>query len=249
MLKLNTLVSSLNSYLEIEKVKEKAINGLQLEVHHHVEHIALAVSVNQRTLDAAKKVGADTLLVHHGLYWGKQEPLTGLIGQRMRSLIHADMNLLAYHLPLDVHPFVGNNRQLGLLLNLEANPHPAVSPDGLVYYAKKNISIKELLKKISDFLNPMSLAYYPQEENSSQIIETIAWCSGAGGDFLEPAAAQCFITGELSERHFDQARELGTILVQAGHYATERAGVQALGQWIEKQFKIKTTFIEAFTPL
>lgn len=249
---LNQLVSSLNVYLENNSIDEQALNGLQLECTTHIKHIALAVSANQRTIQGAKAINADTLLVHHGLFWKKNPyALTGLLGKRIRALTEAQINLIAYHLPLDVHLVVGNNAQLAMLLDIEAQPAIQIFPKGLVYQAQTKKSIQAIFQKVQSQLNPNAQLYNfcqddKNQEGSSKII---AWCSGDGGDLMESTASHCFLTGELTERHFDQAKELGIALIQAGHYATERAGIQALGRWIETSLQIKTTFIEAENPL
>jgi dinuclear metal center YbgI/SA1388 family protein len=248
-MELKDLVSSLNAYLNIAHICESAINGLQVKAHPHVKHIALAVSANMRTIETARTINADTLIVHHGLYWGKENlPISGIFGQRIQALLKNNINLIAYHLPLDVHPIVGNNAQLGLLLNLTATPDPSITPHGLLYRSQTTTTLEFLLKSIAHSINP-HVNYYPSDKVMNKEINTIAWCSGAGGDLIEQAGAQCLITGEIAERHFDLAKEMGTTLITAGHYATERCGIQRLGLWIEETLNVKTTFIESESPL
>ena len=243
------LVSSLDDYLNVGSIKESAINGLQIQGKKIIKHIAVAVSANKRTIDKATELGVDALIVHHGLFWGqKVYPLEGIMRDRISALLKADMNLIAYHLPLDVHAEVGNNAQIARLLELpNASPHRSIKPTGLVYHVDAELSLQECCDRLSKKLGCEVKCYLPHPNYDR--IKSLAWCTGAGADFMEQAEVDAFITGEIKEHHFDEARELNCAIIAAGHYATERFGVKALGEMIERQHDLHVSFIEEWSPL
>jgi dinuclear metal center YbgI/SA1388 family protein len=238
------LTSLLNDFLDIDNIKDYGLNGLQVQSTNLVKKVGVAVSLNQRTIDKAIQLDVDTLIVHHGLYWVKgYQPITDLFGQRVRALIENKINLLAYHLPLDIHPDIGNNEMLGKRIGIQGSSHLTIEPKGIVYTGHFNNDKDTLIHLLKNNINPSLNIYHPKDH-----IKTIAWCTGAGADFLnEVDEVDCFITGEISERHYDIALEKKCMLIEAGHYATEAFGIEALGAWLKEQgYDIVT--IEAWSP-
>ena len=246
---LEKLQTTLNQYLEVEKYQNDLLyNGLQVEAHDDIKKVAFAVSPTQEIIEKAIREHCDTLITHHGLYWKKQQSIaTGILGRRLSKLIKSSINLLSYHLPLDCHHDVGNNAQLGKILNLtEVRPIETIQPQGLLYCGVYKFSKRELIECIKD-RHPHSTQVY--DFNLKEDSLSVSWCSGAGGDFLESFQSDVFITGEISERHYTMAKELGITLIQAGHWASEVWGPKALALWVEKQLKLEVTFIDEINPI
>ncbi len=222
-------------------------NGLQVEAGIQMTNLVSGVTASQALIDAAAEAGADTLLVHHGYFWkGEAQPLTGIKGRRIASLMRHGISLIAYHLPLDAHPEWGNNRQLGEVLGLAGQP---LAEDSLIWQAELNGDAPaSLAARIADALGrqPLLLAGGPDR------IRHIAWCTGAAQGCIEQAAAagcDAFISGEVSEQTAHQAAELGMHYFAAGHHATERYGVQALGRALAAQFGCSHRFIDIPNPV
>jgi dinuclear metal center YbgI/SA1388 family protein len=186
------------------------------------------------------------VLVHHGYFWrGEAAPLVGMKGQRVKTLMAADISLVAYHLPLDAHPELGNNRQLGIRLGLP----DAAAVDGLMWGGEfaRALSPGGLGALVSDRLGRAPLMVGP-----GRPVKRVAWCSGAAQGMIEPAAASgfdAFISGEISEHTVHQARELGILYLAAGHHATERFGVQALGEELSARFDLVHRFVDIENPV
>jgi dinuclear metal center YbgI/SA1388 family protein len=195
--------------------------------------------------------GADPILVHHGYFW-KNEPaeITGMKKRRLQTLLRHDINLLAYHLPLDVHPELGNNAQLGRILGaLNIRAVETVEPYGVLMQGElaQAIALEHLAANIEKQLGRQVL----QHGVTGQPITKLAWCTGGGQGYIEQAAAagaQLFITGEVSEQTIHVSRELGIDFIAAGHHATERYGVKALGEFIAEQLGIQVQFIDIDNP-
>lgn len=221
-------------------------NGLQVEGRARVHRIVSGVTACQDLIDAAIAAGADLVLVHHGFFWRNEPaPLVGMKGRRIRALMQADVGLLAYHLPLDAHPELGNNRQLGERLGL-AGGAPV---DGLVWGAAptRPLSVSDLVERVASALGRQPLVLGERDE-----LERVAWCTGAAQGYLGVAAAagyDAYISGEVSEQTRHEALELGMLYVAAGHHATERYGVQALGDAIAATFAIEHVFIDIDNPV
>jgi len=227
-------------------------NGLQVDAGTvEINRIVTGVTASKALIEAAAAADADLLLVHHGYFWkGEGAVLTGIKGQRVRLLMREGINLLAYHLPLDAHPQLGNNRTLGDRL---AFTDAAVLPGsgGLIWTAELSGSLTPaaLFRRISDALGrePMHIA-----GGHKGGIQRIGWCTGAAQGYLEQAAeagVEAFISGEISEQTVHLAREWGIHYFAAGHHATERFGVQALGEHLEKTFGLHHQFIEIPNPV
>ncbi len=224
-------------------------NGLQLEGERRVRRLASGVTASQALIDAAIEWQADALLVHHGWFWKGESPcLVGIKGRRVRALVGAGASLLAYHLPLDAHPEFGNNRQLARVLDF-SEPRSAAVADGLVWRGRlpRPTTAAELAEAIERALGrPPALV-----PAHTRPIETIAWCTGAAQGFIEQAAAlgvDAYLSGEISEQTTHQARELGVSYFAAGHHASERYGVQALGAHLAERFDLEHRFLDIDNP-
>lgn len=237
--KLNT--SSFNDYCP---------NGLQVEGKATVSHIIAGVTASQALIDVATERGADALLVHHGWFWkGEDLRILGTRKTRLASLLAQDLNLIAYHLPLDAHPELGNNAQLARVLGL-THSHETAGPGGLIWLGHMSgvTTLGEVANRIESCLGRL-----PQViGDGSMPAKRLAWCTGAAQSMLShavDAGAQIFITGEISEPTVHLAREAKVGFISAGHHATERYGVQALGQAIQDEFGIRVDFVDIDNPV
>ncbi|WP_428609344.1 Nif3-like dinuclear metal center hexameric protein [Sedimenticola sp.] len=223
-------------------------NGLQLDAgKREIRTVVSGVTASQALIEAAVQAEADLLLVHHGYFWrGEAAPLTGVRGRRIRTLITGGINLLAYHLPLDAHPELGNNRTLGDLLGIKQS-RPLTQR--LVWQgALDRETPADLAQRIAAALGrePLLIAA------GDRPICRVGWCTGAAqGAIVEAAAAglDAFISGEISESTTHLARELGIHYFAAGHHATERLGVQALGCHLAEKFDLNHQFIDDDNPV
>lgn len=246
------LANKLDALLEIHQFKDYCPNGLQIEGVEEIKKIITGVTANQALIDQAITENADAILVHHGFFWQGESPqITGMKYKRISALIKHNINLFAYHLPLDVHLTLGNNAQLASMLGIKdrrpLEPWNKRSV-GRVGKFEVGITIEELMYRLGSTLarKPLHIAGGPK------IIKTIAWCTGAGQDLIDVAAEQgidAFISGEISERTVHTALEMGIHYFAAGHHATERYGVQALGKWIESETDLSVKYIDIHNPV
>jgi len=250
-MRLNELVAYLDEYLDIAGVKDwpGAVNGLQVENTGNVTRVAVAVDACQAVVDQAVAAGANLLLVHHGLYWGDTRPLTGRAWQKFRALLNADVAVYSAHLPLDMHPEVGNNVELARLLGLhlegwwgEIEGKPAGVQGSLA------IERTALTSRLTELLGaaPLLMPFGPERCRRVGIV------TGAAGSMIaEARAAGCdtFITGEGPHHTFHDAEELGLNVLYAGHYATETLGVKALAAHLEQHHGLPWSFIDHPTGL
>lgn len=245
------LASFTDNLLEIKHFKDYCPNGLQVEASDKIEKIITGVTASQALIEEAIKRKADALLVHHGYFWrGEAEPLVGIKGLRIRRLIENKISLLAYHLPLDAHPVLGNNAQLAKLLGfdiiggVDAGDRPIALQGKLITPS----NLTQLCETIE-----VQLARKPQVfGEGNKLIEKVAWCTGAAQSYFEQAIAagvDCFITGEVSEQTYHLAQESGVAFIAAGHHATERYGVKALGQHLAAQFAVDVEFVDINNPV
>lgn len=247
-MQLETLLSNLDQFLQPHLFKDYAPNGLQVQGKREVKRIVTAVSATQAVIDRAVQLRADALLVHHGWFWRGENPrIIQTKYRRLKALMMADMSLIAYHLPLDAHPVVGNNAQLALNLGVQDVKQ---SGDGNFLWSGKISPI--IAENLAAHLTV--LLHRPAQilGDSSKRIEKLAWCSGAAADFLDEAVAigaDAYISGEAAERTTHLARESGVPFFVCGHHATERLGIQALGEWIEKQWAIECVFVDDDNPI
>lgn len=252
MISRNELERYLNTYLDSASFNDYAPNGLQVMGADKISHLCTAVTASVEAIELAIAKKADALLVHHGYFWKGEDPtIRGIKHQRLSRLLAHEINLFAYHLPLDCHPQLGNNACLGNLLDLtNIQMHSARNTINLLWSGKfkKAHNPEEFSKQIENKLGRKPLHI----SGSSKVIETIAWCSGAAQDFIEEAyklGVDAYLSGEVSERTYYQARELGMHYFAAGHHATERYGIQALGEHLASQFDLKHHFIDSNNPV
>ena len=252
MVTLAQLVKWCDSTLNTAQFNDYCPNGLQVEGRQTVHKIATSVTASLAAIEAAIDLEADVLLVHHGYFWkGESQPLTGIKGTRIKRLMQADISLIAYHLPLDAHPQYGNNAALADLLEIEITgplDPTETRPIGQVGRLAHPVSVDALADRINMQLGQPPGVYHPVKG----LIQTIGFCSGAAQDFMGKAAqAGCdaYISGEVSERTFHEAQEYGLTYFAAGHHATERYGVQRLGQALAAQFGLKYAYIELDNPI
>ncbi|MCC3702331.1 type 2 GTP cyclohydrolase I [Rouxiella badensis] len=233
--------------LDVNAFKDYAPNGLQVEGSSEVKRVVTGVTASQKLLDAAVAHGADTLIVHHGYFW-KNEPaaVRGMKRNRLKTLLLNDINLYGYHLPLDAHPELGNNAQLANLFGIKVLGE--IMP--LVPYGELEtpLAAEEFHQVIEQQLGRKVLH---SAEGGPQTIRRIAWCSGGGQGFIQQAAdfgVDAFISGEVSEQTIHIAREMGLHFFAAGHHASERYGVKALGEWLTAEHGLDVTFIDIDNP-
>ncbi|NTS78722.1 Nif3-like dinuclear metal center hexameric protein [Catenovulum sp. SM1970] len=245
------LLNYLNTYLSANKIKDYCPNGLQVEGGENIQRIITGVTASQALIDQAVEQKADAIIVHHGYFWkGEPAQVVGMKKNRLKTLLENDINLIAYHLPLDVHPEVGNNAQLAQLLGLTITggmtPGDPMSVGNLAELSSP-VQLDDFAKLVAQKLNRDPLV----EAAGKNEIKTVALCTGGAQDFIDQAAllgADLYITGEVSERTILSARELGINFIAAGHHATERYGVKALGEHLAKEFKLDVAFIDIDNP-
>ncbi len=250
-MKTSELVQTLNAFLEIEKFKDYAPNGLQIEGSLDTQRVVCGVSASLELIERAIELEAQTIIVHHGYFWKNEDPrITGVKKKRITKLLCNDINLLGYHLPLDSHPVLGNNVLLGKRLGVKEVCQLENSPFALKGRFEVPMTVEELGKKLASVLNrvPLTIA-----SSLDEPIETVAWCTGAAQDDLQIAAqegAQAFISGEISERTVWESRELNVPYFCAGHYATETLGISELAVWLRERFPgLSVTFVDLDNPV
>ena len=241
----------INQKLSSDKINDYAPNGLQVEGKTEIKKIITGVTASQALIDYAISQNADAILVHHGYFWKSENPcIRGMKGKRIKALLVNDINLYGYHLPLDVHPELGNNTQLAKLLDIE-NLQPLEK--GAVSIPvwgelKEPMTGENFAEKIEKVLNRKPLICI---ENGPHLIRKIGICTGGGQGYIDLAAEQgcdAFITGEVSEQTIHSAREQGLHFFSAGHHATERYGIKALGEWLAKEYGFDVEFKDIDNP-
>lgn len=252
MASIQLIMNYLNEQLRPQLWKDYCPNGLQVAGVEEVHFLATAVSASQSVLEQAVHLGAQAILVHHGYFWRGEDPcILGIKRQRLALLLNNNLNLIAYHLPLDGHSEWGNNVQLSKLLDIRitgefAYHHgPAIALYG-------ELASPMTGQEFADFLENRLHRKALWVAGRSPQIKRIGWSTGAAQDYLEQAAAEgvdAYLTGEVSERTVHIARETGLYFFSAGHHATERYGVQALGEHLATQFAIKHQYINDDNPV
>lgn len=253
---MSTTISDLchyaNAALQINQFKDYCPNGLQVQGKNDISTLISGVSLCLPLIQSAIDQQADVIMVHHGLLW-KADPLNiiGLKYQRLNMLMHHQINLLAYHLPLDVHHEWGNNAQMLLALGACVKTcHQALACQHLLMMGEfaEAVEACELAVRIDHLLGREPMIIVGNDRPISQI----ACITGSGGDGMVEAAshgADAFVTGELAERHYHMAKELGITIFAAGHHATERFGVQTFGQHLADRFDLQHQFVDIDNPL
>lgn len=224
-------------------------NGLQVEGKSEIKRIVTGVTASMALLQAAQAEGADAILVHHGYFWrGESSVVTGIKKRRLQFLLAHEINLFAYHLPLDAHADLGNNVMLGKVLGFSS----------LAYLDDKNMMPWVQLghdKRLSVFADEVSAKLNRQVQyigDPDKPIKTVAWCTGAAQSYMEQAISHgidVFISGEISEQTVHLARESNTAYISAGHHATERYGIKALGEHLAEKFDLHHQFIDIDNPI
>jgi dinuclear metal center YbgI/SA1388 family protein len=248
------LLDSLDQLLTPHLIKDYCPNGLQVEGCNEIKKIITGVTASQALINRAIEEKADAILVHHGYFWkGENECITGIKKQRLQSLLTHDINLFAYHLPLDMHSTLGNNAQLADILELEItgciNPNNKKVP-GNIGTLKVPMNISDFSMHIANKLQ--RTPFVENGGNDSKEIKTVAWCTGGAQGYLQLALDQgvdAYITGEASEPAVHLAREAGIHFIAAGHHATERYGAKALGEYLAKEFDLDVMFIDIDNPV
>ena len=245
------LLQTFDALLQPERFRDYGPNGLQVEGTADVRKIVSGVTANRALIEAAISAQADTIFVHHGLFWrGQDGRVTGWMKQRLKLLLAHDINLFAYHLPLDAHPELGNNAQIGLQLGLTARAR--FGEQDLGFIGERTAlagfeSAEALAEHVKLKLNrPVALV-----ANAQRAIKKIAWCTGGGQSYFEAAiavGADAFITGEISEPQAHIARECGVAYLACGHHASERYGAPAVAAHVAAQFGLAHEFIDIDNP-
>jgi len=247
MIDRDDLVSHLDGLLEAPRFKDYGPNGLQVEGRRSIRKVVSGVTASLALIDAALAQQADAILVHHGLFWrGQDGRVTGWMKQRLAALLRADVNLIAYHLPLDAHAELGNNAQWGARLGLVADNRFGDQNLGFVG-PSPTASLDELTARITQTMGRACTAV----PGDSRPLRRVAWCSGGAQGYFEQAiaaGADVYLTGEISEPQAHYARECGVAFVACGHHASERYGVQAVGAHLATQFGVVHQFIEVDNP-
>lgn len=281
-MRLSELRDYIESELEASRFRDYCPNGVQVEGRAEVRRIATGVTASQAVLEAATDWGADAVLVHHGYFWrGEDAAITGIKKRRVAHLLKHDVSLLAYHLPLDAHPELGNNAQLGELLGFieqgrfgdqDIAMHGTLAQPHLRHVTceasrlreevlcgcsragelRSTVSqpqpLQQLIQHIQHALQRAPLVIGDADAN----IARIAWCSGAAQGCFEQAVAlgvDAFLTGEISEQNVHIAQETGVVFIAAGHHATERYGIQALGEQLAARFNLEHRFFDQDIPV
>ncbi|MFT4242894.1 MAG: Nif3-like dinuclear metal center hexameric protein [Acidovorax sp.] len=242
------LLQAFDRLLQPERFKDYGPNGLQVEGRPEITRIVSGVTASRALIDAAIAARADAIFVHHGLFWrGQDGRVTGWMKQRLQRLLAHDINLFAYHLPLDAHPELGNNAQLGRVLGLQADARFGEQDVGFAAPASF-ASGQALADHVAAALGRAVTLAQPDE---ARPIRRVAWCTGGAQGYFESAiaaGADAFITGEISEPQAHLARETGTVFIAAGHHATERYGAPAVAAHVAQQLGLAHEFIEIDNP-
>jgi dinuclear metal center YbgI/SA1388 family protein len=249
MVSLASLLEFSNEILQPNQFQDYCPNGLQVEGRSEVRKIVSGVTACQALLDQAINAGADMVLVHHGYFWRGDNPcVTGIQRTRIKCLLEANVSLVAYHLPLDAHPELGNNAVLARVLDLVSEGLLSGDGIGSVGRLKQPMKAVEFAAHISARLGREPLHIMAEKD----FIETIAWCTGAAQGYIDKAVesgVDAYLSGEISEQTVHVAREEGIHYFAAGHHATERYGVQALGERIATHFGLEHAFIDIDNPV
>jgi dinuclear metal center YbgI/SA1388 family protein len=246
------LTTAFNQLLLPERFKDYGPNGLQVEGKAEVKKIISGVTASVALIDAAIERGADTIFVHHGLFWrGQDGRVTGWMKQRLQKLLAHDINMYAYHLPLDAHPTLGNNAQLGKLLGfapLDGGEFGRFGEQELGWLGQTILdSYSALSEHIKNTLNRPLAGI----ESARGAIKKVAWCTGGAQGYFEAAiaaGADVFITGEISEPQAHYAREMGCGYIACGHHASERYGAPAVAAHVAAQLGLAHEFVDIDNP-
>lgn len=248
-MKCEELTRYLDELLEVGRFRDYCPNGLQVEGRSEVRRIVAGVTASQALLDVAVARNADAILVHHGWFWkGEDGRVTGLRKKRLATVLRHDINLIAYHLPLDSHPELGNNAQLARRLGWQ--PEGRFGDQDMAWHGclSHPCSAAELAALIGQALGrPVQLV-----GNGERQVTRLGWCSGGAQGYFEPAIAlglDAYLSGEISEQTVHLARESGVPYLACGHHATERGGAQALAAHLAERFGLECEFVDIDNPV
>lgn len=246
------LLKWLNEQLQPGLIKDYCPNGLQVEGKSGIAKVVTGVTASMALIDAAIERNADAILVHHGYFWkGEKSEIVGMKQQRIKKLLQQNINLFAYHLPLDVHPEFGNNASLGKLFGLsDIRAIGHIKPTGIVMQGKveEEQNLQEFASLVEKTLNRQPLVI----GDALTPIKAVAWCTGGGQSFIDQVLDQdidLFISGEASEQTVHTAREMGICFISAGHHATERYGVKHLGEKLAAETSLDVEFVDIDNPV
>ncbi len=246
------LLAYLNQLLAPEKCKDYCPNGLQVEGKSEIKKLVTGVTASYALIEKAIEMKADAIFVHHGYFWrGENQQISGMKHKRIKALLTNDINLFAYHLPLDIHPTLGNNAQLAMQLDIQVEG--SLEPQNPASVTMKGrlanpMTAQELTELVQRRLQRQPLLI----EGGDHLVETVGWCTGGGQGFIENAADQeldAFISGEISEQTTHVAHEMNIHYIAAGHHATERYGAKAVGEHLAEKFSIDVTFVDIDNPV
>ncbi len=250
MVQRQELVDYVDDLLDADSFQDSCPNGLQVEGRLQINRLVTGVTASLALLEEALAFDADAILVHHGYFWKGEHPsVVGMKQRRLRRLLAADANLLAWHLPLDAHPVYGNNARLAAVLGFQSEDRFGGAPPlGMVGRLRRPMSGSALARHLASKLRrvPFHVPAGPET------IITIAWCSGAAQSWIEQAVAlgvDAYLTGEVSEPTVHIARECNIHFFAAGHHATERYGVKALGDHLAQRFALEHRFVDIDNPV
>lgn len=245
------VLDAFDGLLQPARFKDYGPNGLQVEGRPAIRKIVSGVTASLALIEAAVAVHADAIFVHHGLFWrGQDGRVTGWMKQRLALLLKHEVNLFAYHLPLDAHPELGNNAQLALRLGLTPTGRFGEQDLGFLGLRSEGGSFAnaaELARHIESKLNRPAVQVIP----SRRVVKSIAWCTGGAQGYFEAAiaaGADAFITGEISEPQTHYAREMDVAFIACGHHASERYGAPAVAAYIAAQLGLEHQFIDIDNP-
>ncbi len=246
------LTTAFNQLLQPERFKDYGPNGLQVEGKSEIKKIVSGVTASLALIDAAIEMQADAIFVHHGLFWrGQDGRVTGWMKQRLQKLLAHDINLYAYHLPLDAHPTLGNNAQLGNLLGftpLEGGEFGRFGEQDLGWLGyTSHSSFSALAEHVSLKLN----RHLARIDTAQSAIKKVAWCTGGAQAYFESAiaaGADVFMTGEISEPQAHYAREMGVGYIACGHHASERYGAPAVAAHVAAELGLAHEFVDIDNP-
>jgi dinuclear metal center YbgI/SA1388 family protein len=239
----------LDQYLDVAKFRDYCPNGLQVEGRDRVERIVTGVTASLELIERALDARADALLVHHGYFWRGEDPrIVGVKRRRLARLLENDLNLYAFHLPLDAHPEVGNNAALARMLGLAVEGR--TGEHDIVFFGRPDaeLTLGSLVSRVESRLARTPLVVGDAERP----VRRVAWCTGAAQGYLEDAVrlgVDAYITGEASEQTVHLARESGVAFIGAGHHATERYGIQALGAHLAVRFALDHLHVDIPNPV
>ncbi|MGX5658902.1 Nif3-like dinuclear metal center hexameric protein [Castellaniella ginsengisoli] len=250
------LADWLNDTLQPERFRDYCPNGLQVQGRDGIRRIVTGVTASQALIEAAVALEADAILVHHGWFWKNEDPcIRGPKHSRLSALMAREINLFAYHLPLDAHLEWGNNAQLARVMDWVPDVRPdgaprRCGPDDLVWLGSPagNRTVGDLAADIARRLGREPLVI----GEAGRPVRRLAWCTGAAQGMMDAAlaaGADCYVSGEISEPTVHLARETGAAYISAGHHATERYGIRALGAAIEARFGVPCEFVDIDNPV